>query len=163
MARLEEVKRDGSALVVIAQRVAEGESLKQIARAWGVPHGPLLLWIMADDARMTLYRNARVAAGFVQADEALEVADEAHPEDVQVAKLRSDVRRWSASKNAPEFFGERLDIGVQRNLPSEEALLAQLDAILAARPELLEAIQARRRALEKPIGEGVVGEEGIAA
>lgn len=151
MARLESVKRDPLAMVVIAQRVAEGESLKSIARAWEVPHGPLLMWIMEDDARMTVYRNGLIAAGFTEADEAKEIADAATPEDATVAKLRADVRRWGASKKAPEFFGERLDVQVLKTLPSEETLLAQLHSIVSAQPWLMDQLLAMRGNAALPV------------
>jgi len=173
MARLEEVKHDPLAMAVIAQRVAGGETLRQVAKAWRVPHGPLLLWIMDDDGRMTTYRNARVAAGFTHADDALEIADSVPVQaisadgaplfdeagkpvlvenDVQRDKLRSDVRRWSAAKNAPEFFGERLDVQMHRALPSEEALLAQLSAMVSAQPWLLDELLRMRGNAAVPAG-----------
>lgn len=173
LARLEEVKRDASVMVVIANRVAEGESLKSIARAWGVPHGALLLWLMDDNTRFTAYRNACVAAGFTEADEAKEIADGVPVQavdprgaplfdeagkpvlvefDVARDKLRSDVRRWGASKKAPEFFGERLDVVAHRALPSEESLLAQLHAMVSANPGLLDQLNAMRGNAALPAG-----------
>lgn len=144
VARLEGVKRDPNALLVICSRVAEGESLKSIAKAWAVPSGGLRLWLFEDDARMTAYRNALVAAGFTEAEEAKEIADDATADDVQVAKLRADVRRWGASKKAPEFFGERVDMQMRAAIPTEADLNAQLAAMLSANPELMKTLVALR-------------------
>lgn len=173
MARLAEVQRDPQALGVIAQRVAGGETLRQIARAWEVPHGQLLLWLMDDDNRWQLYRNALVASGFTESDEAKEIADgvpvqavdpEGKPlvdeagkpvlveHDAARDKLRTEVRRWRAGKNAPGYFGERLDVAMARSLPTEGELLAQLNALVSAQPWLLEELVKLRGAAGLPVG-----------
>jgi hypothetical protein len=153
MARLEDVKSDASSMAVIAQRVAGGETLREISRSWEVPHGQLLMWLMDDDARWALYRRSLVQGGFAESDEAKEILDGATPDTIVVAKERAKVRQWRASKNAAEYFGERLDVMHHRAMPSEEALLAQLDAIFAARPELMDQLQERRARLAAPVGE----------
>jgi hypothetical protein len=157
MARLEEVKRDAATMNVIVQRVAGGETLRGIAKAWEVPHGPLLVWLMDDDERWAIYRRALVLGGFAEADEAKEILDASTPEQITVDKERAGIRRWRASKIATEFFGERLDLAVHRALPSEDALMAQLDALIAGRPGLLDQLLERRARLALPVSEAPAG------
>lgn len=153
MARLEDVKRDPRTIDVVVQRVASGETLKAITKSWEIPHGPFLAWLIDDDARWSAYRRALVLGGFAESDEAKELLDNSSPDRIAVDKERAKVRQWRASKNANEFFGERLDVMHHRALPSEAALLAQLDALIAGRPGLLDQLLERRAALALPVNE----------
>ena len=53
------------------------------------------------------YARARVAQGHREADEIRTIADNATNEDVQIARLRIDARKWRASKMAPKVYGEK--------------------------------------------------------
>lgn len=55
------------------------------------------------------YARARVAQGHREADEIRQIADLATPEDVQVARLRIDARKWRASKLAPKVYGDKIE------------------------------------------------------
>ena len=153
--RLESVKRDANALNVIAQRVAGGETMPSICKAWEIPLGATLAWLIEDEGRFATYRRALVASGFADADEAKDIADATEGAEngakVAAAKLRAETRRWRASKHAAEFFGERVELAVTRSLPSEEALMAKLDALIAARPGLLDALLERRERLAQTV------------
>ncbi|OJY11891.1 MAG: hypothetical protein BGO99_10575 [Nitrosospira sp. 56-18] len=56
--RLEFVKRDSITMGMIVQRVADGETLKEIAKDWQIPHGLFYLWIMGSHDRMQAYKRA---------------------------------------------------------------------------------------------------------
>lgn len=151
MGRLEGVKADAGSMGVIAQRVAGGETLLQICKAWHIPHGATLAWLMEDEGRFAVYRNALVMGGFAESDEAKELLDASTPETIAVDKERANIRRWRASKQASEFFGERVDVTLRRAPANEAALLAQLDALIAGSPGLLDALLERRAALARPV------------
>ena len=55
------------------------------------------------EARQAAYARARVRAGQSLAEQTIDIADEASPQEAQVAKLRVDTRRWLASKLSEEF------------------------------------------------------------
>jgi len=42
------------------------------------------------------------------ADDIMDIADDADPENVQVAKLRVDTRKWIASKLKPKKYGDKM-------------------------------------------------------
>jgi hypothetical protein len=74
--RLELVKENPMFMDIVCQRVAEGDSLRQIARDEMLPYGLFQLWIAAEKTRMEAYRNAeRLMAGALVHD-AIERADD---------------------------------------------------------------------------------------
>ena len=173
MMRLAALQMDPMALSTVAEWVAGGGTLREFAREKKLPRGPLLVWLMSDEARWGLYRRALVAGGFAEADEMKEIAEglprqargvDGEPvfdektgkpviveADVARDKLRADVLRFRASKHASEFYGERVDMVHHRALPSETELLARLDALIAGRPQLLDALLERRARLASPV------------
>jgi hypothetical protein len=56
------------------------------------------------------YARAREAQGHREAEEIKAIADAATPEDVQVARLRVDARKWRAGKLAPKVYGDKLEV-----------------------------------------------------
>lgn len=63
-----------------------------------------------DEAFAQAYARAREAQAHREADEIREIADLATPEDVQVARLRVDARKWRAAHLAPKKYGDKLDV-----------------------------------------------------
>jgi len=113
MARLEDVIARPDTLSIIVQRITDAdapETLKQIARAWKVPHGKLAEWITADRERAERYANALKVAGEAAAHDVIPIADGATPEDVAVRKLQIDARKWYAGKLSRERFGESTEV-----------------------------------------------------
>jgi len=86
-------------------RVAEGATIKALAGELGVPRSFLSTWCNAD-RRVDRYARARREAAQSHAEEGMEIADAAEPENAQVAKLRSDYRRWMAARMDPRSWGE---------------------------------------------------------
>jgi hypothetical protein len=60
-----------------------------------------------DAKRGELLARARTRGGRSLAEQTLEIADTATPQEAQVAKLRVDTRRWLASKQAPDEYGDK--------------------------------------------------------
>lgn len=108
MARLEVVVVDAATPGVVFQRVSEGETLKEIAKAWGVPVGRFTQWYMTEHGE--LYDAALKVRADQDATETVEIADGASTEDVQKAKLRVDARKWRSSKWDRERYGDRTEV-----------------------------------------------------
>lgn len=66
--------------------------------------------IAEDQAFCQRYARARESQAHREAEEIREIADEATPETVQVARLRVDARKWRASKLAPKVYGDKLEV-----------------------------------------------------
>ncbi len=57
------------------------------------------------------YARAREVQAHHEADEIRAIADSATPENVHVARLQVDARKWRASKLAPKVYGDKLALG----------------------------------------------------
>lgn len=73
--RLELVKADPMTMSVVAQRVADGDTLKEIAIDWQVPHGLFQLWVGASKDRMEVYESALKMRADAEIHNALKIAN----------------------------------------------------------------------------------------
>lgn len=74
--RLEIIKQDPQTMNIVSQRVADGETLKEIARAWEIPFGVFQLWIMSDRERFELYGNALQVRADEEVHQAIKISDD---------------------------------------------------------------------------------------
>jgi hypothetical protein len=95
----------GEALVF--DRVSRGDTISKIIEEIGVSVGGFYDWVERDARRTELLARARTRGGQSLAEQTLEIADNASPQEAQVAKLRVDTRRWLASKMAPDDYGDK--------------------------------------------------------
>jgi len=108
IARLESVKAADTTPGVIFSRLTEGESLKEIARAWQVPAGRFTEWFTTQHAE--LYDAALKVCADQDAHETVKLADEAPVEDSPKTKLQIDARKWRSGKYDRERYGDRTDV-----------------------------------------------------
>lgn len=95
VARLEHVKAQPDTPGVVFARLCEGETLREIAKAWELPRGPFCEWFMQTHG--VLFDAALRVRADQLANEALDKADRATPETVGPAKLQADTRLKLAS------------------------------------------------------------------
>ena len=120
--------------VEIARRMAEGETVIEIARTANYPsHGTIFRW-GTDQSHpfCEMYARARELYAHKVAAEIVELADagEARMANVELLRVRIDARKWAASKLMPKDYGDRIrqevDATVQvkssRELTDEELL-----------------------------------------
>lgn len=124
-------------LHMVCDQVSDGMSLAELSRVEGVPYSVLWKWL-SDGNRMESYRTALEARADKEVHETLAIADGAKPEDIGVAKLRVDTRKWAASKWDRDRYGES----------SKVALDVRYQVDLAG--ALLEA-EARRELMHKAV------------
>lgn len=108
IARLEHVMKQPDTAGVVFQRLCDGETLHEIAKAWELPRGRFTEWFMANHS--SLFDAAMRVRADELAHEALERADGAEPETVAPAKLQVETRlklagfwdrsRYGAAKDA---------------------------------------------------------------
>ena len=93
--------------VAIVDKLSQGETVLGLARTLGISHTAFYDWVdRGGEARTAALARARARGGQSLAEETLEIADSATPQEAQVAKLRVDTRRWLASKMNEEY-GEK--------------------------------------------------------
>ncbi len=91
----------------VIEFIASGGTISALCKLLGVGNTTFDRWVeKGGEARMAAYARARVRAGQSLAEQTLEIADSATPQEAQVAKLRVDTRRWLASK-MNEDYGDK--------------------------------------------------------
>lgn len=84
---------------LICAGIASGRSLVKICEDDGMPvTQSIYRWRRLHPEFSDNYAHAREDAADVFVQEIMEIADAAEVEDVQVAKLRVDTRKWTASR-----------------------------------------------------------------
>lgn len=93
----------------ICQLIAQGESLRKICERPGMPSLSMVFrWLNEQAEFRDQYARARENQADFLLEEMLEISDLATPEDVSVAKLRVDARKWYITKVAPKKYGDKV-------------------------------------------------------
>ena len=93
--------------LAIVDKISQGETVLGLARTLGISHTAFYDWVdRGGEARAAALARARTRGGQSLAEQTLDIADAATPQEAQVAKLRVDTRRWLASK-MNEDYGDK--------------------------------------------------------
>lgn len=93
----------------ICVRLAEGEPITRICRDPNMPDlKTVYLWLRSFPEFLQQYARAREDQADTYAADTIAIADQAKPEEAQVARLRIDARKWYAGKIRPKVYGERI-------------------------------------------------------
>lgn len=91
----------------ICAKIEEGFGLSEVCALPDMPATTTVhRWLRDNDSFHLAYARARKIQADTYADETIQIADEATPEDVQVARLRTDARKWRAAKLNPTVYGD---------------------------------------------------------
>lgn len=110
----------------ICARLASGRSLRSIATDEDMPaEGTIYSWLYKQKEFQEKYAHAREAQSDVYAEEIISIADECEPDSqkVALARLRTDNRKWVASKLKPKKYGDKLDLnhtGTIESIPDDK-------------------------------------------
>ena len=103
--------------------IADGTSVCAIAKQFNIHRPSVSAWLNKECRQERYFQARREAAGAL-AEEAMQIADEADPGNVQVARLRVDTRKWMAASLDP-VFGQR-GPSVEIHMTAGEAHLSAL-------------------------------------
>lgn len=94
----------------IVEGLKQGKSLKAVCRQVNMPSDTAVRgWALDPNHPFSSqYTRAREIGYHKMADDMIEIADDADPSDVQVARLRCDKRQWMISKMLPKLYGDKL-------------------------------------------------------
>lgn len=126
-------------------RIREGQSLVGICKDEAMPSVRVAhRWIEADEDLQHKYARAREDQAERNAEQIVALADEVNRpgvtmEEIQVAKLRIDARKWIASKLLAKKYGDRgTEVNVNSTVNNNFVLSEQIrQRIVARREELL--------------------------
>lgn len=136
----------------ICERIADGESLRQICGDEGMPAtSTVFVWLSEDPQFSEQYARAREAQADAVFDDILSIADDGrndwiekrnadgqvigwqeNGEAIRRSQLRIDARKWMAGKLKPKKYGEKLDLNLSGAIGSlsEEQVNARLAQLL---------------------------------
>ena len=107
----------------VFERVMAGRTIASLQKETGVGNRIFYTWLHGgpksnrDESRWGRYLEARRIASDTLAEETLQIAYEcASPEEVGIAKLKIDTRKWLAGAMNPEAYGNRPATQVNVNL-----------------------------------------------
>ena len=101
-------------LIQICDGLSQGLSIKAVCEPDTMPHFTEVYREMKKSQDVaTAIAQAREAQQDFIADEIIEMADLATPENVNVVKLQIWARQWRAAKLAPKKYGDKQTIDVQ--------------------------------------------------
>lgn len=102
---------------VIYERIASGETITAIARDYDVSRS-YFQGVLSEGERRQILQQAKTEAATSHAEAALEIADgiseDASREQVKIAEIRINQRKWMASKLDRDMWGET---PMQVNIP----------------------------------------------
>ena len=115
----------------ILEGLADGESLRTICKAKGMPSvSTVMRWCNDDENWREQYARARAAGDDAMAEDIQEIADRdgLDPND---KRIRVDARKWLLAKRQPKKYGDKLDLtsgGEKVEMPLP-AIAVRLNAI----------------------------------
>jgi hypothetical protein len=93
----------------ICAEVMAGNPLVRICAADDMPHpATVYRWFRENKSFCDNYARAKEDQADYFVEDILQIADIATPEDIQVARLRVDTRKWAASKYKPKKYGDKI-------------------------------------------------------
>ena len=93
----------------VCESIADGESLRAICKDPDMPSkSSVCKWLGQHEAFADQYARARDAQADAHFDEIVHIADT--EEDPQRARVRIDARKWTAGKQRPKKYGDRLGV-----------------------------------------------------
>lgn len=127
----------------ICAALYDGEVLSEICKRKGmVSERTVRRWLASGDYPdlCHAYARADIARSYIWAEEAISIPDSlvgtgASNEEIQLAKLRVDTRKWMLSKIRPEKYGDRIEVeGGEELAPTEINLHFESRPIRHAEP-----------------------------
>ena len=89
--------------------IADGNSVSKICAMDGMPAAKSFFrWLRLHEEFRHNYEASKEEQADRFVEQMLEIADDAEPENVQVARLRLDTRKWIASKFKPKRYGDKI-------------------------------------------------------
>lgn len=127
----EMTQRMTGAVSVDGGRLYEG--LPDICRAWDVPYGQVLQWLMKDADRYEIYLKALEVQAHSMVSETVRLADGASPDAVSKASLQINTRFRVAKHHAPALYAEKVEVKHSGTVTFSHALQGMAARRLAAK------------------------------
>lgn len=103
----------------VCDLIASGKSLRTIAKENADLPAPstFLEWCYKNRGLAEQYAQARASLMETYAEQIMDIADATDAQNVNVARLQVDTRKWLMSKLAPRTYGDRMTLAGDSNAP----------------------------------------------
>lgn len=96
----------------VIQLIADGKAIRNAVKDVSISSSTFYSWIDNDIELEKRYARATEERATALVEDMLEIADNASSEDVQVARLQVDSRKWIASKLRPKKYGDSSQVKI---------------------------------------------------
>ena len=110
----------------ILERIASGVSVRTLMKEFNVGYKLFAVWLDSAEGRRGRYEAAQHEAGHFYAERAVDTAQNAQPEDVNVSRLKVDTDKWMASKMNAKYDTRQRDVAINISVSDLHAQAAQL-------------------------------------
>ena len=110
----------------VLERISTGTSVRTLMKEFEVGYKLFATWLDAVDGRRGRYEQALVEAGHFYAERAVNTAQSAEPETVNVSRLKVDTDKWIASKLNQKYDTRQRDVAINISVNDLHAQAAQL-------------------------------------
>lgn len=110
----------------VLERISTGTSVRTLMKEFEVGYKLFAMWLDAEEGRRGRYEQALVEAGNFYAERAVDTAQNAEPETVNVSRLKVDTDKWIASKLNQKYDTRQRDVAINISVNDLHAQAAQL-------------------------------------
>jgi hypothetical protein len=110
----------------VLDRISTGTSVRSLMKEFDVGYKLFAMWLDAVEGRRGRYDQALSEAGNYYAERAVDTAQNAQPEDVNVSRLKVDTDKWIASKLNHKYDTRQRDVAINISVNDLHAQAAQL-------------------------------------
>jgi len=107
IAAIEEIGEDE-----VLERISTGTSVRTLMKEFNIGYKLFAMWLDAAGGRRGRYEQALNEAGHYYAERAVDTAQTAQPEDVNVSRLKVDTDKWMASKLNSKYDTRQRDVAI---------------------------------------------------
>ena len=123
----------------ILERVSTGTSVRTLMKEFDVGYKLFGIWLDSAEGRRGRYEAAQLEAGHFYAERAVDTAQSAQPEDVNVSRLKVDTDKWMASKMIAKYDTRHRDVAIIISVNDLNAQASQLlDVVIEGEAEEVE-------------------------
>ena len=110
----------------ILERIAQGETMQTLCKEYDIGTKLWYKWLDRVDGRRARYNLAMAEAGHFYASRAVNTAQSATPETVNVARLQVDTDKWMAAKRNAGYDTRQRDVAINISVNDLHAQAAAL-------------------------------------
>jgi hypothetical protein len=110
----------------IFERIAQGDTMQMLCKEYDIGTKLWYKWLDRVDGRRARYNAAMAEAGHFYASRAVNTAQAATPETVNVARLQVDTDKWMAAKRNAGYDTRQRDVAINISVNDLHAQAAAL-------------------------------------